>query len=74
MEKEISTKKIGDVVTNTIKMEMAVGDVMRKLGITILGQIEFLSIRKCSYDEIATIEITSKMQDRLAQIDYTKTI
>jgi hypothetical protein len=72
MNEETTIKRVGDIVTNTIKLEMSVTEFMKRLQLKIDGLVEYIDVSKSSYDEKVRVELRAKIEDRLTQINYSK--
>jgi hypothetical protein len=70
MNEETTIKRVGDVVTNTVKVVMTVTEFMKRLNLQIEGIIEYVDVSKSMYDSDVRVEIRAKMEDRLTQINY----
>lgn len=70
MNEETTIKRVGDVVTNTVKLVMTVTEFMKRLNLQIEGVIEYVDVSKSMYDSDVRVEIRAKMEDRLTQINY----
>lgn len=70
MEKSIKEDKIN----NKLIKEMIPSDFCKKVGIDRKGKLKSIYINWNDYDEKLDIKIEIETEDKLKQIDYTKTV
>ncbi len=65
-----------DKIINTIEIDMDRTDFIKSIGLDKhKGKIVFIDASTSSYDEnIVSIKVKFELEDKLKQIDYTKTI